>query len=238
MEARGGSSHDIRREDFGLRDVLGTSARIYGKHFGPIAMVGLAIYLPIEAFMAWIAPASTGGFQSQFEVMEVEGIFDLLFGIIAALIVIRLTANAMDGGSTALADVWRQARRRYFSSVATTVAMNMVLLGLAVILVLPAVAGLVYMLFYLQVPALREETGFHALKHSKAVIEGRFWRVAGYAVLFGLGDLGLSFLGDLAPWPALGVALSALGQVLDLYLVVAATVLYLHLDRTRFGYDE
>ena len=80
--------------------------------------------------------------------------------------------------------------------------------------------------------------GFHALKHSKGIIEGRFWRVAGYALLFLIGSEGLTSLGSFAASPAGTIVLGAIGDMLNLFLVCVATVLYLHLDRTRFGFEE
>ena len=45
-------------------------------------------------------------------------------------------------------------------------------------------------------------------------------------------------LNTLAPMPWLAVLLGAIGDVINLYFAMATTVLYLHLDRTRFGFDD
>jgi hypothetical protein len=234
----GGSSHDIGKSDFGFRDLFRHSTRIFIQHLRPIALVGFAIYLPIESLMVAIAPSDVAGLKDQFEIMQVEALFELLLGTVAALVVIRLTANEISGDSTRFGDVWKAAARRYFSTVATTIAMNMVFLGLVFLLVIPGLMGLVYMSFYLQVPALREETGFHALKHSKSVVEGHFWPVAGYSLLFLVSYELLASINTFVPVPWAAALLGAIGDVVNLYFVVAATVLYVHLDRSRFGYEE
>lgn len=228
---------DLGKRDFGFRDVFGISWRIFVQHFRTVAIAGFGVYLPIEAFMAWVAPP-VAGIKDQFEIMQVESLFEILFGTIAAVIVIRLTANAIDREPTSLAEVWKAAKRRYFSSVATTIAMNLVFLGLAILLLIPGLVGAVYMSFYLQVTALREDTGFHALKHSKRVVEGSFWRVTAYAVFFMVAYEGLASLNTFVPIPWLAVLLGGVGDVVNLYFTMATTVLYLHLDRTRFGYEE
>ena len=233
----GGSKHDITRRDFGFGDVFRISTRIYTEHFGKIAMIGIGIYLPIKALMAYLAPPDVSGVRDQFEVYMAEGIFDLLFGSIALLLVIRLTANAIDGAPTTLSHVWKQAKGRYFSFVAGMIAMQIVLLGLLFLLVIPGLAGYVYMTFFMQVIALREETGFHALKQSKRVVEGSFWMVALYVLLFEVGAA-LLFLDALAPSRGIGALLGTLGGVLSLYFIVVATVLYLRLERTRFGTES
>src|SRR5688572_8123382 len=185
-----------------------------------IALIGFGIYLPIEVFMSRIAPADVAGFKDQFEVLQVELIFELLFGMMASIFVVRLTANTIDGESTRFGDVWKSAMSRYFSSVATTIASQVVFWGLFVLLVIPGLAGLVYMTFYLQVVVLRKETGFHALKQSKRIVEGRFWRVAGYALFFVVTAELLPWIDSFAPTPMLAVPIGACVSVVQLFFTI------------------
>lgn len=254
---------EIGKEGFGFADLFRTSGRIFKKHFGTIAAIGFGIYLPIEAVLAAIVPEATG-IKDAFEIMQVEALFEILLGTVAALVVMRLTANEINRESTRFGEVWKAAVRRYFSTVATTIAMNMVAMGLLFAAApafmaqqaygegplkpvffaligascIPAIMGLNYMSFYMQVPALREETGFHALKHSKSVVEGHFWKVAGYSILFLIGVEVFGSLNAIVPGAFAATLIGAAGDVVNLFFVMVATVLYLHLDRIRFGYEE
>jgi hypothetical protein len=94
----------IGKEGFGFVDLFRTSGRIFAKHSGVIAAIGFGIYLPIEAVLAALVPEATG-LKDAFEIMQVEALFEILFGTMAAVVVMRLTANEINGDSTRFGDV-------------------------------------------------------------------------------------------------------------------------------------
>lgn len=222
----------------GLGGTLGLAARLFGRHIGTFGPLAFLAYLPIELVAYRVSADETDPVQIYITRLQVGGLLHLLIGMVAVILVVRLTANAVDGAPTSFGAVWRAAGKRYLSAVPTAVACSLVVSGLLVLLVIPGLLGLVYTAFYLQVPVLREDSGFRALKHSKAIVEGRFWSVAGYMLLL---DGGKELLLTLAagmeqvyPAPWLAVVVPAAADVLGLYFVMAWTILYLRLERTRF----
>lgn len=221
-----------------LGGTLGLAARLFGRHAATFVPLAFLAYVPIELVAYRVSAGEKDPLQSYITRLQVGSLLHLLIGMVPVILVIRLTANAVDGEPTRFGAVWQAARKRYLSAVPTAVACSLVVSGLMILLVIPGLLGLVYTAFFLQVPVLREDSGFRALKHSKAVVEGRFWRVAGYLLLLdGSKEVMLTLATgaeDLYPGPWLAVLMPAAADVVALYFVVAWTLLYLRLDRTRF----
>jgi hypothetical protein len=222
----------------GVAEVVSTSLRVYRQCFGVIFVIGFLAFLPMEVLAVAFASKETDPFKAYLEDQMITMIPYYIIATVGFVATIRASANALRGEATDLRTVWRATSKRYFSSVATSIAWDLVLNILLFLLVVPALAGAVYTAFSLQVVGLRQESGFYALRHSKALVEGHFWRVAGYVlVLFGGSELmsfGVHMLVDRIPSPWIGVPIATFADVLAQLATVAFTVLYLDLERTRF----
>jgi len=109
-----------------------------------------------------------------------------------------------------------------------------ILFGLALLFVVPALVQGVYYTFLMQVVVLRQGHGKSALDHSKALVRGRWWRVLGISLLLSVPYLLVALLEDRLPQvvPVLaGTFLLKSG--FTAFWLVCITLLFLDLDSLR-----
>jgi uncharacterized membrane protein len=58
------------------------------------------------------------------------------------------------------------------------------ILGLTLLLVVPGIIFAVYWAFTQQIATLTDKSGRDAMKYSKELVKGRWWKVVGYSLLF------------------------------------------------------
>ncbi len=110
--------------------------------------------------------------------------------------------------------------------------MMVILLGLALLLVVPSLMQSVYYSFVMQVIVLRQGRGKAALDRSKAVVRHRWWRILGTSLLLSLPMNLASLVGFLAPqtWAVQAGVLAVCAVSMPFWLI-SMTLLFLDLDR-------
>lgn len=179
------------------------------------------------------------------EIGEVS-LVDLMFGILAALGGCWLVRERLEGRRGSLVGALAHAGRRWLAGVGTGWLESVILVFFLLLLIVPGVIFAVYYTFSTTAVALSGLSGMTALRHSKTLVAGRWWRVFGYSMALMLPVIGLSFAEGLltAVLPGFTCPKWVSNLVLDLAILpamVALTVLYLHLDarhRVRLAAGE
>jgi hypothetical protein len=79
-----------------------------------------------------------------------------------------------------------KALKRFLPYVGTSIIQIIFLFLLLILLIFPAIIAGVFWIFTPMIVALRKKTAIDALTYSYRIVKGKWWRVLGYSILFGI----------------------------------------------------
>jgi hypothetical protein len=186
-----------RRRD--LAAILSDAFRLYGQHFGLFATLAFGVVVPVELLVGGIG---LGGLWSNY---AHDSAFRSQRGLIAPLVefveVPLITATHIhavmriaDGETPSIAVTARQGIAVFAAVLGTLLLYLLGVIGGFILLILPGVYVAIRWYFASQVVVVEGLTYGAALKRSGALVQGNWWRVLGYGIVFQLVLLPLSLL--------------------------------------------
>jgi hypothetical protein len=161
-----------------------------------------------------------------------------LIVLIADLALVYAVKELIEGRKTDYRNALRQSLKRWPAAVGTEMIMAVFLAGLFILFIIPGIIFAVYWSFALFAVMIRNKSGTFALYYSRSLVKGRWWKVLGYSVSFGL----LSFLPVipfLVLWfmmpkdPFTDLLYSTVSNISMSFYTVAWTVYFLNLDTVK-----
>ena len=212
------------------------------KHWKTIVLLTLIVSLPLNLLSA-ITSAQIGpntGDPQQF-LNGIKGVFGaglgitvLLASLAGILIPLGIVAIVRAGDNNQTLDIqtaFGQAASRWGAGLVTSLIMVVLLIGLALLLVVPAIIFGVFWAFAIFAVMHDNLQGMAALKESKRVVQGHWWKVFGNVIAFGfVAGIAGSILS--APFYALPVGViqttvtSTITSVTSSFALVAGYLLY------------
>ena len=226
---------------FTFKDIFTMSWGLFTTHFTAIATITLIVYIPINIILFFIpVEPDFAGFRVYFRVIQ---LFELFIGILATMATAYLVQQAIDGKEIQPKEAFVKAISRWGASVGTHILMSIFLVGLLILLVVPAIVFYVYWIFVSFVIVLKDKTGNEALRYSKQLVTGQWWRVTGYALVLGVLALLASFVvGIFHFFVPIHIVTSVLVDTsIDIvisFFIVAWTVFFLHVDRVKISEEK
>ncbi|MBD3281377.1 hypothetical protein GF391_01385 [Candidatus Uhrbacteria bacterium] len=166
-----------------LDEILTRSWEIFTRKFKTILIITLIIYIPLNFVLESLPADDTAeGMMMYFRAMQLlEG----LFGILAAIAIAFITKSALENKAISWQESLKLAINKWLKAIGTNLLAGILLLGLFILLIIPGIIFSIYWYFILYVVIFTDKWGLEALKASKELVQNRWWKTFGYAILFG-----------------------------------------------------
>ena len=161
-----------------LSDILSDGLRLLRIKLPTILLFSLLVNLPIILFRTLFP---TENYSKNFIAWLSFGIdqLDYVIGYFVLIGIAYLVEASIQGKILSLADIFRFSFSRLFDVFLTGLLLLVILLGLTLLLVIPAIIWGNYFSFAIIITALRNNRGKAALSYSKKLIQEHWWRVFG-----------------------------------------------------------
>jgi hypothetical protein len=176
--------------------------------------------------------------------LRVNSLLEATLGILATMAIAWFVKIRLDGKTITFEKALSKALSRWLPAIGTNIVMGIFLVGLFLLFIAPGVIFIVYWSFAMMVVLFEDKSFLHALKFSKAVVEGRWWRTLGILLAFSIlsavfggfaaiPSYAMTFLlGDVISQPFIVIT----DTIIDLavaYFTIASTIFYLNMRETR-----
>ncbi|MBW2990664.1 hypothetical protein KY348_03080 [Candidatus Woesearchaeota archaeon] len=245
---------NIYKKEYNIGEILSDAWTIYSKNFKLILLIILCTYLPLTIISEIISlqvPVSADPVLTfNWGLIGIQILIALLMLIVTLAIAFVVKFRA-EGEEIDLSKAITNAFSRWFPVIGTSILMGIFLIGLFILLIVPGIIFSVYWIFTIYIVALNNKSGLEALKHSKAIVKGRWWKVVGYGFVFGLIALAVVFpvLAVSAPiillatmigksvilTSVLNIVFGVIAYVISAFFTVVYVVFFLNFDKNRVG---
>lgn len=242
-----------RTTEYNLGELLQDAWTLYSKKFALIAVAILIISVPLHIVLTALPGNNINdapNFQEYFSLdastyPEVSGlavviaILGTLVGIIIPFSVAIATRAAKEGRNATAMEVVREAFQKWGKGILTMLILAVLLMILYILLIIPGIIFTVYWIFVPIIVALTGTYGLEALSASKKLVVGRWWRLLGYGIMFGIiTALAGMVVGAILTAAGSNYVTNVLGNIaydiISGFSVVGLTLLYLNLkDRQK-----
>jgi hypothetical protein len=226
-----------------LADIISVGWNAYWNSFSKILIVSVLIYFPMNLLFNLLVP-SRGFFEpANFNLLEfLVVVFDFLIGIVAIIAIIFILKAYLDKKPVSLNFAFDNALNNWIPALGTIILMSVLLFLLFLLLIVPGVIFAVFWAFALFVVLFKGKNGLKALKYSKSVVKGRWWRVFAYqiifsiivlAILFPIGILFGSLIFYFGESVILNIILDTLLDIFSSLMIAFNLVFFLNFDKFR-----
>ncbi len=237
----------VYKKELGIGGILSESWRLFRGNLWLFFIISFVVYIPVNAILTFSnADAMIDqGLRGIRMYMRVIQLLEFLIGTIATMAVAYLVKKRLDNKKISSWTALKEAMFKWPAAIFTSIVAGISLIFLFLLLIVPGVIYSVYWLFILYVIILKDKSFFDAMSYSKSVVKGRWWRTLGYAFVFGLLALVVSFLlglvfGGFSFFLPAGIFMDlfdvVFGTFVDFlitYFTVVFVVFFLNLDATK-----
>ena len=234
-------AQEVYQKQFSIGEILSESWKRFRENFQLIVIITLIFYVPINIILSFIILSfvpfeeSILGFKQYSLVVQILG---SLIGFVATMAIAYAIKSKIDGKSISVGEALKKSFSRLGAAIGTSVIEVVFLIGLAFLLVVPAIIYSVYWIFSIFEVVLNNRWGKDALDHSKQIVKGRWWLVMGYSIVFGLLGLVVATVGSILllalPENFLtDIVTNTLFDILLSFFVVVMTILFINFDSTK-----
>ncbi|QQG46128.1 MAG: hypothetical protein HYY55_04175 [Candidatus Niyogibacteria bacterium] len=233
---------EIYNKEYTIGKILSESWKKFKENFQLILLITLVVYIPVNIILAFIpidALMEQWGTLRGFKIyMKVIQIFEGLIGIIASMAIAYIIKSKIDGQTISFGQALKKSMSRWPAAIGTNILFGIFLLGLTLLLIIPGIIYYVYWSFVLYIVVLQDKSGKSALDYSKAIVKGRWWKVAGYSLVFGLLGLIVGVIAGVPYWflPdnfATSIATDTLIDVVYSFFTVVSIIFFINFDSTK-----
>ncbi len=219
-----------------IKNILTQSWEIFQANIKAIIIITLIIYIPLNLLLEVLPIDESGeGIMMYFRAIQLlEG----LFGILATIAIALLTKSAIEHKSISWQESLKLAINKWPRVIGTNLISGILLIGLFILLIVPGIMYSMYWYFIIYIVIFSDKWGMQAMTYSKEVVQNRWWKTFGYAIVFGLISLivaaiasfPLVFLPESLPFLVFG------DLIIDItvsFFSVLGAVFYLAWDSTK-----
>lgn len=219
----------------GFGELVGLSGRLIRQGWLTMGVLMLLVAVPMNLALAGFEPRAEPTLPEFWRYLGMVMLLETVFAVFAMLGIAHVANEALQGRSVPVGEALAHAARTYLPGVGASLLGSLVI-GLGMLaLIVPGILYLNYYAFIICLVSLRGARPQRALAASKALVQGRWWRVAGRmlgltclpvaaAVVFTVPVL---FLPESA---ALSLLHDLLIDLFSVFSTVGTTVLFLNLE--------
>lgn len=228
-----------------LGELFTESWRVFAKHWRSITLLTIVVSLPINFLTALATPRTTLPTDDPGAVFEAlrssvnpgMGVTLALLSLVGILIPLGIVAIVRAGEKNEALDVQTalgMAAHRWRAGVITALLLVVFLIGLAILLVIPAIIYGVFWAFAMYAVMHDSLQGKAALAESKRVVRGYWWKVLGNLLAVGIvagiaGSIVAALFNGLPDGTAEITIQSTISSIASSYTIVAGYLLYRNL---------
>jgi hypothetical protein len=167
-----------------FKNMLSQSWEIFQLNIKSILIITLIVYIPLNLVLELIPADDSGeGILMYFRAMQLlEG----LFGVLTTIAIAYLTKAALEHKKITWQESLKLAINKWLKVIGTNLIAGILLVGLFFLLIIPGIIYSIYWYFILYVVIFSDKWGMEAMLYSKEIVQNRWWKTLGYAILFGL----------------------------------------------------
>lgn len=235
---------EINKRELTIWEILIASWVKYKENINLIALITLIVYVPINIFLTYIPIEhlieQLGWGQGMKVYMRIVWFLEFLIGIIAFMAIAFLVESKINGKSVDLGEALKKSLSRWNFALITNFLLYFALVGLTLLFIIPGIIFYYYWIFVPSVVILREKSWSEALNYSKSIVKDRWWKVAGYTLVFGLLGLLVQFayaaIYLILPanlFSGICVAIDTAGDIIAAYFTVVFVMFFINFDNTK-----
>lgn len=251
------------QRQYSLEEVLSITFNIIKKHWLKFVLIALIVYTPLliianlmdKSYLLNLFPKDImdtvsnnfgifGGAGMNFKELlySVTPIYYfsigiMIFGFIVNFTIAKIVESCSKAEEPSLQAAISASIKKYAIGLVTTIIFGIFMFFLSLPLFIPAIIFAIYWTFFMNAIILRNRWGIDALKYSYYVVKGRWWRVLGFSIVFGLiggfAAMVPSQIGQLfMKIPLLYSLFVLLSYIVQTFSMIASTVFFLNLEST------
>ena len=224
-----------------FRRLLAHTLAIYRDNFYLFAPIIVFIYLPLNTIFELLTVRQPTGAEQTWDVLQkalqISQVLEMFWGIFGTMALIYTVKVVITNTKSNVVDILVHVFSLGIKGIATNLLMTILLIGLTVMLVIPGLIYLVYWQFALTAVVLGGVSLNAALKYSKLLVKGRWWKTAQYSFWIMTITLFATMIystivikGDNL---IINIANDTILNFIAAFGTIAATLLFLNLEITR-----
>lgn len=144
-----------------------------------LVVIGLPISVLIE-FLNMISPDSASGISSLSNVLSAT------IGLLMTIGIVLAVKNSLEGKSQSFGETLKDANSKWSKVLVTSLVSGLLLLLLTLLFIIPGIIFGIYWLLATYVVIQYGISDMKALSYSKKLVENKWWKTFGYAILMGI----------------------------------------------------
>lgn len=238
--------HTTQPAEYSIGKILSLGWKYFEQNWKTILFIILIIYIPINIIVTLTSiHTNYADFGSVSGGMRLYQLLQAVIGIIATMAIALVVKSNIDGNTLSLKESLKKAARLWPKAFSTNILLAICLIGLTLLLIVPGLIFGIYWMFSLYAVIFHDKIGTKAFGYSKSVVKGRWWKVLGYSIVFGILMviaslvIGLitGLISGLIPTIAgssiVEIVLTTGGDFVLAFFTVVSTVFFLNFDKTK-----
>ena len=229
----------VNERSMDFADFISEGFKIFFLRVKDYSLLALITIVPLSLLLA-VAASGVPSEDIQTNIVKiillfVIVIFQALVSIVASMSSKLITESIVEQKPISLTDAIKLAWSKWGRALITQLLTSVIILGLSLLLFIPGFIYSIYYIFMLDAVALRGKDGMEALKYSKTLVEGQWWRI--FWISMGIGVIYLIFnglitftLSKVSADPYFAIIPNAINLYIASILGVVGTVLFLNTD--------
>ena len=235
--------NDIVKSDLGIFGIINIAFKVIGKSFKEIVLFFMLFLLVPNFLLAYFEPVDMGGDLGLY-IYLFGLLLKIIFGFVGLAFVCILTKQIVFAESSLKIDFKDLVKKGFvkFPAVLKTYVPLVVLTFLLFLcFIIPGIIFSIFWTFAFYVAILSDKSGWSAMKYSKEIVDGRWWKTFGYSFVFGviLFIISISFFAPIALYTSLisefvfVFLINVLSDIFTSFSLVVYTVFYLNFEATK-----
>ena len=239
----------LSKKEMTIGQILNTSWRFFWDNWKPIALITIIVYIPLNIFLGiggWFLVPAEGPevLDGMINFMRLNSMLELLLGVVATMAIAWLVKARIDKKKITFGEALKKSMSKWPAAIITTIVMGILVGLLTLLFIIPGLIFAIFWIFTIYVILFEDKWLFRAFKGSKEIVRGRWWKVLGFTIVFGVLSFIVSFVAGLPSILVglipndivvlvLGVFTDTLIDLSVAYFTVVAAIFYLNMRDTK-----
>src|SRR3989338_2732572 len=228
-----------RPHEYSFPELLSSSWNFYRENFAQILAITLIIFVPISLVHS-VEPLFTHDVEGNklSDYFTISILLEFFLGVIATMAIAIFVKTKTSGKKTDFKSALLKSMEKWPVAIGTNLLLTLFLLGLLLLLVVPAIYFGTYWAFTTLAVALSDKKFKGAMDYSKSLVQGRWWKTFGILLGVTLIILAANALASL-PFEVLpknifsSFSTNILINIVGSFATVALALLFLNYEKTK-----